>query len=99
MKTIKFLAGIVLATTLVAGPAVQAGDSTTNSPATKPIPYPLKTCPVSDEKLGADMGPAYVFVYQGQEIKLCCSGCKKDFLKDPAKFLKKIKKLAAEQKQ
>jgi YHS domain-containing protein len=37
------------------------------------------------------MGDAYHFVYQGQEVKLCCSGCKKDFLKDPAKYLALIR--------
>lgn len=93
----------MVAAALVAAPAVQADDTTTNSPTTdpavKPIPYPLKTCPVSDEKLGGDMGPAYVFVYKGQEIKLCCSGCKKDFLKEPDKYLKKIKELAAKQQK
>ena len=98
MKTVKYLVGLTVAAALIASPLARA-DGTTNSPAAKPIPYPLKTCPVSDEKLGGDMGPAYVFVYQGQEIKLCCSGCKKDFLKEPAKYLKKIKELAAKQQK
>ena len=61
-------------------------------------PDKLTTCPVSGEKLGGDMGKPYVFVYQGQEVKLCCSGCKKDFDKDPAKYLKKIQDAAAAQK-
>jgi YHS domain-containing protein len=50
----------------------------------------LKTCPVSGEKLGGDMGEPYTFVYQGQEVKLCCSMCKAKFDKDPAKYIKKI---------
>lgn len=54
-------------------------------------PYPLDTCIVSDEKLG-EMGKPVVFVYKGQEIKLCCKHCRKDFDKDPAKYLKKLKK-------
>ena len=53
-------------------------------------PYPLKTCIVSDEKLGGDMGKPYVFAYEGQEIKLCCKDCKKKFDKDPAKYIKKL---------
>ena len=55
-------------------------------------PYPLDTCIVSDEKLGADasMKP-FVFTHEGQEIKLCCKSCQKDFKKDTAKYLKKIK--------
>lgn len=52
-------------------------------------PYPLDTCIVSDEKLG-EMGEPYVFVHEGQEIKLCCKSCKKKFTKDPAAYLKKL---------
>ena len=58
--------------------------------APKPKPYPLKTCVVSDEKFGGDMGDPYVFTYEGREVKLCCEGCLKDFKKDPAKYLKKM---------
>ncbi len=53
-------------------------------------PYPLKTCIVSDEKLGGDMGDPYVFTHEGREVKLCCKACLKDFNKEPAKYLKKI---------
>lgn len=52
-------------------------------------PYKPDTCIVSDEKLGT-MGDPVVFVYQGQEIKLCCKSCRKKFDKDPAKYLKKL---------
>ncbi len=63
----------------------------------KARPYPLTTCLVSDEKLGADpdMKP-YVFVEEGQEIKLCCKSCLKDFKKDKATLMKKL--AAAEKK-
>ena len=63
----------------------------------KARPYPLTTCLVSDEKLGADpdMKP-YVFVEDGQEIKLCCKSCLKDFKKDKAAMMKKL--AAAEKK-
>lgn len=54
-------------------------------------PYPLDTCLVSDEKLGADPQMAtFVFTHEGQEIKLCCKSCQKDFNKTPAKYLKKL---------
>ncbi len=58
---------------------------------TKAKPYPLKTCVVTDEEIGKDpdMKP-HVFTYKGQEVKLCCKGCLKDFEKDPAKYTKKI---------
>ena len=52
-------------------------------------PYKPDTCMVSGEKLGT-MGAPVVFVYQGQEIKLCCKGCRKKFDKDPAMYLKKL---------
>lgn len=60
--------------------------------AEKAKPYPLETCPVSDEKFGGDMGEPYVFVHEGQEIKLCCKPCLKDFNKNPGKYMKKITK-------
>lgn len=75
-------ASALLLTTLA--PSVSAAEK-----AEKAKPYPLQTCIVSDEKLGG-MGEAYVFTYQGQEIKLCCQGCKKQFDKEPAKYLKKL---------
>src|SRR6266567_7226212 len=54
-----------------------------------PIPDKLTTCPVSGDKLG-EMGKPYIMEYKGREVKLCCPDCKKDFEKDPAKFMKKI---------
>lgn len=60
------------------------GSSTTT---TGVKPYPLKTCIVMDEKLDKD---AIAFVYQGQQIKICCEGCKEDFDKDPQAYLKKL---------
>lgn len=96
LKTLVVVLGIAAAG--ITSAHLQAGDSVTNAVANKPIPYPLDVCPVSDDKLG-EMGKPYVFVYEGQEIKFCCSGCKKDFLKEPKKYLKKIKELAAKQKK
>lgn len=75
--------------------AVRAADKH-DQDKTKAKPYPLKTCVVSDEKLGGDMGEPYVFTHQGREIKLCCKSCLKDFNKQPARFIKKLE--AAEKK-
>lgn len=50
-------------------------------------PYPLDTCIVSGEKIGDD---GVTFEHKGQEIKLCCKNCRKDFDADPAKYLKKL---------
>ena len=57
--------------------------------AAKAKAYPLDTCIVSDEKLGS-MGDPVVFAHAGQQVKLCCKSCRKDFDADPAKFLAKL---------
>ncbi|MDR3456522.1 MAG: hypothetical protein P4N60_03690 [Verrucomicrobiae bacterium] len=75
------LAAIAVAATLT----VRAEDAKT------PTPDKLTTCPVSGEKLDGDMGKPLVFIYQDQEVKLCCKSCKKDFDKDPAKYMAKIR--------
>jgi hypothetical protein len=53
-------------------------------------PYPLKTCIVSGEEFGGDMGDPVVIQRDGREIKFCCSSCVKKFNKDPEKYLKKL---------
>ena len=82
MKFTRHLSAAVLTFSFLALPlAGIAGDQVK--------PYKLDKCMVSDEKLG-EMGKPFVFEYKGQEIKLCCKNCKKDFDKDPAKYLKKM---------
>ena len=49
--------------------------------------FPMKTCPVSGDKLDDE---AYVFITKGQEIKLCCKDCLAKFNKDAAKYLKQV---------
>jgi YHS domain-containing protein len=61
-----------------------------NDVSTNATPDLLTTCPVSGEKLG-EMGKPLVFTYKDQEVKLCCKSCKKDFDKDPKKYLKLIR--------
>jgi YHS domain-containing protein len=77
--------GLVLGMAALASTAIAA--DTTNAP---PKPDLLTTCPVSGNKLG-EMGKPLIFVYQGQEVKLCCGGCKSAFDKDPDKYIKKIR--------
>jgi hypothetical protein len=62
-----------------------AADVSTNA-----VPDLLTTCPVSGEKLG-EMGKPNVFTYKDQEVKLCCKSCRKDFDKDPEKYIAKIR--------
>lgn len=84
MKKISLLLNLALAVTLLTGSAEAA-----EKPATKP--YPLDTCIVSDEKLGADPSmKTFTFTHKDQEIKLCCKSCQKTFNKDTAKYLKKL---------
>jgi hypothetical protein len=75
---------LLLTTALLATPFLAGA-----ADAKKPKPYPLDTCVVSGEKLDS-MGKPYVFTHEGQEIKLCCKNCLKDFKKEPAKYMKKI---------
>src|SRR5437879_9471904 len=90
MKLLKPITAGLLITAYLAAPfAGLVADSKDAKKSEKARPYMLKTCPVSDEKLG-EMGDPYVFTYQDREIKLCCKDCKKDFEKDPKKFIKKI---------
>lgn len=51
-------------------------------------PYPLDKCVVSGEAF--EHGKPYVFVHNGQEVKLCCKDCLADFNKDPEKYMAKI---------
>ncbi|MCX8091776.1 MAG: hypothetical protein N3I86_12740 [Verrucomicrobiae bacterium] len=95
MKTIKSVTAIALALTFAASPLAGLAAEKKEQ---KAKPYPLDTCLVSDEKLG-EMGKPFVFVHEGQEIKLCCKSCKKGFDKDPAKYLKKIKDAEAAKKK
>jgi hypothetical protein len=97
------ICGLVLAA-LVAVPSALRADGTNSVAATAPVPYPLDTCIISGDKLGGDMGPPIVFIYQdkakgiNQEIKFCCPMCKPDFLKDPDKYMKIIKAAEAKAK-
>ena len=92
MKLLRPITAGLLITAYLAAPfTALVADSKDATKSEKAKPYALKTCPVSDEKLG-EMGDPYVFTYKDREIKLCCKDCKKDFDKNPEKFVKKIEK-------
>jgi len=81
---------------LVLGMGLSARAADPAASATKPSavkPYPLSVCVVTGDKL-TSMGEPVVIEYKGQEIKFCCSDCKKDFDKDPEKYLKKMQEMA-----
>lgn len=51
--------------------------------------YPLKTCLVSGDELGA-MGDTINALYGERLIRFCCKGCVKSFNKNPSKYLPKL---------
>jgi YHS domain-containing protein len=51
--------------------------------------YPLSTCPVSGEKLGA-MGEPVNYVVGVTLVRFCCADCVKAFEKDPQPVLAKV---------
>lgn len=67
-----------------------AAEPATVKPAKLVKPYPLDVCLVSGEAFGGDMGEPHVFAEAGQEIKLCCKSCLKDFNKDKQALLAKV---------
>jgi hypothetical protein len=95
MKTLKTITATVLIAAFAAAPLAAFAADKKDDKGNKP--YPLETCVVSGEKLGG-MGKEYVFTHEGQEVKLCCKSCLKDFKKDPAKYMKKIQEAEAKAK-
>ncbi len=93
MKLLSKLTAALLTATFLAAPfaafAADASKDKADNKKTDKSKYPLKTCVVSDEKLDS-MGEHYVFTYEGKEVQLCCKSCKKDFDKNPKKFVKKL---------
>lgn len=101
MKTLKRITAIALLLPVLAAPLAGLAQDTKPAKAVKAKAYPLDTCIVSGEKLDnspdAKMKP-YTFTYEGQEVKLCCKSCEKDFKKEPAKYMAKLKEEAAKAK-
>ena len=74
--------------------AAYPASETAAPPTAAKAAYPLKTCVVSDEKLGG-MGKPVTYVYQraGQPdrtVMFCCKACIRKFEKEPAKYLAKL---------
>jgi YHS domain-containing protein len=60
--------------------------------------YPLKTCLVSGEELGGEMGEPVNYVHRptNQLVRFCCAGCVDAFKEEPAKFLVKLEEAPRE---
>ncbi len=88
MKLLRNIALFVITLTLATASPALAADSVV------PKDYPLKTCVVSDEKLGEHGKPVKV-TSKGTDVWLCCKMCIKDFKKDPDKYTKMVTDAAA----
>ncbi len=95
MKTLKTLTVTALIVAFAAAPFATFAEQKDDK---GKKPYPLDTCVVSGEKLGSGGMKTYSFTHEGQEVKLCCKSCMKDFKKDPAKYMKKIQEAEAKAK-
>ncbi len=71
------------------GSAGRQSGSAKESTKTAVVPYPLDNCIISGAKLGS-MGEPIVKVYDGREVRFCCSGCVKKFEADKAGYFAKI---------
>ena len=96
--------GLVLAAVFVAVPAIiHAADTNSVAAAAKPVPYPLKTCVVSGDKLGGDMGAPIVFIYTNQwrqpGDQVLLPDCKPKFVAEPDKYMKIIRRPRRKQKK
>lgn len=89
MKSLNRIQKLVLAGITVLALAAVTANAEDKKDKEPPKPDKMTTCPVSGDKLG-EMGKPFIFVYKGHEVKLCCPDCKKDFDKNPAKYMKKI---------
>lgn len=61
------------------------------SPEDRALAEKQDICPVTGEKLGS-MGKPYKVTVKGQTVFLCCDGCEAKLLKEPDKYLAKLKK-------
>jgi YHS domain-containing protein len=89
----KRLIGTTLATFVASAAFMPAG--VTAEPTAAPVPVQQSAsggaaintvCPVSGDKVGG-MGKPVSVEYEGKKVALCCKQCKKDFDKEPAKYV------------
>jgi hypothetical protein len=90
MKTFQSIATIALLAGAVSFAAVgcktheRMGGSETSASGGS---YALTKCVVSGEDLG---DKPYIFVHNGQQVKLCCKDCLAKFNQEPEKYMAKI---------
>lgn len=83
MKKLIMLALLVVFVMPVAVPQVFASDEAAQ---TRIVDVGNKLCPV----MGGPVNGKDFVVYEGKRYGLCCPGCDKTFLSDPAKYIAKV---------
>ena len=73
-----------------AAPARVPGGLAELSADDRPAAEKQRVCPVSGDVLGAQ-GKPYKVTVKGQTVFLCCADCEKQLMKNPDKYLAKIK--------
>jgi hypothetical protein len=63
------------------------------SPEDRPLAEAQKYCAVLEKSRLGSMGTPLKIEVEGQSVFLCCKGCEKKALKDPAKTLARVKEL------
>lgn len=61
--------------------------------------YPIKTCVVTGDAFGGDLGPPIDVTYKGRKVRLCCKSCVKKFNANPEKYVAILDAQAAKQKK
>lgn len=59
--------------------------------------FPVNTCCVTGETLDPTSPKLHTFTHEGRLIVLCCPGCEKRFVADPARFLTNLDVMIKEQ--
>jgi len=78
----------VLSVALLAGAVARAADDK-KSPTTAPTTKPANTMCIMNPQDPVD--DRETVVYEGKTIGFCCEDCKRDFLKDPKKYIDRLK--------
>ena len=61
--------------------------------------YPIKTCVVTGDAFGGDLGPPIDVKYKGRTVRLCCKSCVKKFNASPDKYMAILDSETAKQKK
>ena len=91
----KYTAAAVLAVSLFAATAAFAGPPAKPAPKASPVVKKEAAaklyCAVTGEELGSMGAAGGSSIYQGKKYLFCCQGCKPQFDKNPAKYVKTAK--------